>query len=179
MYSITYEDAKVLLKKWSLADDERVEFSALVELMGYPTSEKGLADLEFLLSVDTVISKYNSAEEFINKYDEVENLSERTLSSACNATDWLEHANLDLFDRSEAKAIVGGSERNMQKQYSDKVLIQCRMYELLNPNTQTAGPGSRNSKGRGVGRGLSLIGWIPDSKSEFYINREAGRLYDI
>jgi hypothetical protein len=179
VYSITYEDAKVLLKKWSLADDERVEFSALVELMGYPTSEKGLADLEFLLSVDTVISKYHSAEEFINKYDEVENLSERTLSSVCNATDWLEHANLSLFDRSEAKAIVGGSERNMQKQYSDKVLIQCRMYELLNPNTQTAGPGSRNSKGRGVGRGLSLIGWIPDSKSEFYVNREAGRLYDI
>ena len=86
---------------------------------------------------------------------------------------------MDIFDRSEAKAIVGGSERNMQKKYSDKVLIQCRMYELLNPNTQTAGPGSRNSKGRGVGRGLSLIGWIPDSKSEFYVNKEAGRVYEV
>ena len=86
---------------------------------------------------------------------------------------------MDIFDRSEAKAIVGGSERSMQKKYSDKVLIQCRMYELLNPNTQTAGPGSRNSKGRGVGRGLSLIGWIPDSKSEFYINKEAGKLYEV
>ena len=67
----------------------------------------------------------------------------------------------------------------MQKKYSDKVLIQCRMYDLLNPNTQTAGPGSRNSKGRAVGRGLSLIGWIPDSKSEFYVNKEAGRIYDV
>ena len=179
VYSITYENAKELLKKWSLADEERVEFSALVELMAYPTNEKGLADLEFLLSVDTVIGQYTSGEEFINKYDEVENLSERTLSSTCNSTDWFGHTNLDVFDRSEAKAIVGGSERNMQKKYSDKVLIQCRMYELLNPNTQTAGPGSRNSKGRGVGRGLSLIGWIPDSKSEFYVNKEAGRLYDV
>ena len=178
VYSLNYEDAKELLKKWSLADDERVEFSALVELMGYPTDEKGLADLEFLLSVDTVISEYASAEEFIDKYDEVENLSERTLSSTCNSYDWFEHKNLDIFDRSEAKAIVGGSERNMQKKYYDKVLIQCRMYELLNPNTQTAGPGSRNSKGRGVGRGLSLIGWIPNSKSEFYVNKEAGRIYD-
>jgi hypothetical protein len=179
VYSFNYENAKELLKKWSLADDERVEFSALVELMGYPTNEKGLADLEFLLSVDTVISEYTSAEEFIDKYDEVENMSERTLSSTCNSNDWHEHKNLDVFDRSEAKAIVGGSERNMQKKYSDKVLIQCRMYELLNPNTQTAGPGSRNSKGRGVGRGLSLIGWIPDSKSEFYVNKEAGRIYDV
>jgi len=178
LYSFTYEDAKELLKKWSLADDERVEFSALVELMGYPTSEKGLADLEFLLSVDAVINKYNSGEEFIDNYDEVENLAERTLSSTCNSSDWLGRKNLDKFDRSEAKAIVGGSERNMQKKYSDKVLIQCRMYELLNPNTQTAGPGSRNSKGRGVGRGLSLIGWIPDSKSEFYVNKEAGRVYE-
>ena len=162
----------------SAGDDEKVEFSALVELMGYPTSEKGLADLEFLLSVDAVINKYNSGEEFIDNYDEVENLAERTLSSTCNSSDWLDRRNLDVFDRSEAKAIVGGSERNMQKKYSDKVLIQCRMYELLNPNTQTAGPGSRNSKGRGVGRGLSLIGWIPDSKSEFYVNKEAGRVYE-
>ena len=99
VYSITYEDAKELLKKWSLADEERVEFSALVELMGYPTSEKGLADLEFLLSVDTVISKYTSGEEFINKYNEVENLSERTLSSTCNSSDWFEYTNLDIFDK--------------------------------------------------------------------------------
>jgi len=123
LYSFTYEDAKELLKKWNLADDERVEFSALVELMGYPTSEKGLADLEFLLSVDAVINKYNSGEEFIDNYDEVENLAERTLSSTCNSSDWLDRRNLDVFDRSEAKAIVGGSERNMQKKYSDKVLI--------------------------------------------------------
>ena len=179
VYSFTFEDAKELLKKWNLADDERLEFSALVELMGYPTSEKGLADLEFLLSVDTVINKYNSGEEFMNKYSEVENLAGRTLSSICNATDWLALRNLDAFDRSEVKSIVGGSERTMQKKYSEKVLIQCRMYELLNPNAQTEGLGSRNSKGRGVGKGLSLIGWIPNSKSEFYVNREAGRIYEV
>lgn len=178
VYSFTHDDAKELLRKWSLTDNEKVEFSALVELMGYPPDERGLADLEFLLSVDNVISESTSAEEFINRYYEVGNLPERTLSSTCNLSDWFKHKNLAVFDRSEAKAIVGGSERKMHKEYSDKVLIQCRMYELLNPNTQTVGPGSRNSKGRGVGRGLSLIGWIPDSKSEFYVNKEAGRIYD-
>ena len=66
----------------------------------------------------------------------------------------------------------------MQKKYGDSVLIQCRLYELLNPSHIISGVGSRNASGRGVGMGLSLIGWIPDSKTEFYINREAGKIYE-
>ena len=29
----------------------------------------------------------------------------------------------------------------------------------------------------GIGMGLSLIGWIPDSEEEYYVNKEVGRSY--
>ena len=74
-------------------------------------------------------------------------------------------------------SLVGGSERAMQEQYKDSVLIQCRLYKLLNPNPEPLILNSENSDERGVGLGLSLIGWIPDTKAEFYVNEEAARLY--
>ena len=178
IYSLTYQATKDILTKWNLSDDEKVEFSALVELMSYPTPEKGLADLEFLLAVDSIINNYNSGEDIVNKYENITNLPERTLSSKCSEDDWLARNHLEQFDMSEAKSIVGGTERSMQKKYGDSVLIQCRLYELLNPSHIISGVGSRNASGRGVGMGLSLICWITGSKTEFYINREAGKIYE-
>ena len=65
----------------------------------------------------------------------------------------------------------------MQEAYPDSVLLQCRLFELLNPSSIAAGQGSRNPEGRGIGMGLSLIGWIPDSEEEYYVNKEVGRSY--
>jgi hypothetical protein len=91
--------------------------------------------------------------------------------------DWAKLDNLAAFDRIQAKSIVGGSERSMQEAFPDAVLLQCRLFELLNPSSISTGEGSRNSEGRGIGLGLSLIGWIPDSEEEYYVNKEAGRSY--
>jgi hypothetical protein len=52
-------------------------------------------------------------------------------------------------------------------------LLQIRLYRLLvDPETSIK---KYNYEGyeNGVGVGVSLIGWIPDSQEEFYINREA------
>ena len=91
--------------------------------------------------------------------------------------DWRDFQDLSSFDFAQAKNIVGGSERVMRSQFAEKVFIQCRLYDLLNPSILNTGIGSRNPAGRGLGMGLSLIGWIPDSEEEYYVNQEVGRRF--
>jgi len=176
IYSLTYEDAKKMNRSWNLEIGEETEFNALIELMGYPESEKGLSKLNFLLSVDTTIGQYNSGGDIHKNYKNIEGLPVRTLESECSEDDWMSLRNLDKLSNL-GTSLVGGSERAMQEQYKDSVLIQCRLYKLLNPNPEPLILNSGNSDARGVGLGLSLIGWIPDTKAEFYVNEEAARLY--
>jgi hypothetical protein len=176
VYSLTYEDARNLNRNWNVESGEELEFNALIELMGYPASEKGLAELNFLFSVDTTIGQYNSGGDIHRDYNNIDGLPVRSLNNECNQDDWSSFQNLDKFSNLSA-SLVGGSERAMQLHYPDSVLIQCRLYKILNPNPEDFIEKSRNPEGRGVGLGLSLIGWIPDSKSEFYVNKEAARIY--
>jgi hypothetical protein len=176
VYSLTYEDARNLNRNWNVESGEELEFNALIELMGYPASEKGLAELNFLFSVDTTIGQYNSGGDIHRDYNNIDGLPVRSLNDECNQDDWSSFQNLDKFSNLSA-SLVGGSERAMQLHYPDSVLIQCRLYKILNPNPEGFIEKSRNPEGRGIGLGLSLIGWIPDSKSEFYVNKEAARIY--
>jgi len=176
IYSLTHEDAINLNRGWGVEIGEETEFSALVELMGYPVSEKGLAGLNFLLSVDTTIGQYSSGGDIHKNYKDIAGLPVRTLNGECDENDWSSFQNLDKFSNL-GTSLVGGSERAMQEHYPGSVLIQCRLYKILNPNPEHLVSNTRNPEGRDVGLGLSLIGWIPDTKSEFYVNKEAARLY--
>jgi hypothetical protein len=149
----------------------------MFELLGYPEAERGLAHLECLIAVDYEVTKFSSGEDAHAGYHVLRDLPFRTLSAAVQESDWEDLDNLSMFDRLQAKSIVGGSERSMQEAYPESVLLQCRLFELLNPSPIAVGQGSRNPEGRGIGMGLSLIGWIPDSEEEYYVNREVGRSY--
>jgi hypothetical protein len=149
----------------------------MFELLGYPQEERGLAHLECLLSVDKSIADFSSGEGAHAAYSEITQLPFRTVSETLSEKNWGEFQDLNSFDFAQAKNIVGGSERVMRSQFSEKVFIQCRLYDLLNPSTLNTGIGSRNPEGRGLGMGLSLIGWIPDSEEEYYVNQEVGRRF--
>jgi hypothetical protein len=126
---------------------------------------------------DYEVTKFASGEDAHSKYATLTNLPFRTLSATVSEADWKNLENTEKFDRLQAKSIVGGSERTMQESYPESVLLQCRLFELLNPSAILTGEGSRNPEGRGIGMGLSLIGWIPDSDEEYYVNKEVGRSY--
>jgi hypothetical protein len=149
----------------------------MFELLGYPEAERGLEHLECLLAVDYEVTKFSSGEEAHVKYSTLTRLPFRTLSATVSESDWAKLQNIEKFEAPQAKSIVGGSERSMQESFSKSVLLQCRLFELLNPSPILTGEGSRNPEGRGIGMGLSLIGWIPDSEEEYYVNKEVGRSY--
>lgn len=178
IYSLDRERINKLFQTWDLGETERHDFLTMFELLGYPEVERGLAHLECLLAVDYEVTKTSSGQNAHENYFTFEDLPFRTLSGPVSDVDWANLVNLETFDQVQAKSIVGGSERKMQDSYPDKVLLQCRLFELLNPSPVMTGQGSRNPQGRGIGMGLSLIGWIPDSEEEYYVNREVGRSYD-
>lgn len=177
IYALDERKINELFLKWDLCDGEKPEFLTMFELLGYPKEERGLAHLECLLAVDFAITNFSSGEKAHSEYESYRDLPFRTLSGTVDEKDWTEFANLEAFDRMQAKSIVGGSERTMQEAFPDSVLLQCRLFELLNPSPVVVGEGSRNPLGRGIGMGLSLIGWIPNSEEEYYVNQEAGRSY--
>lgn len=177
LYSLDRQKISQLFQNWNLCDAEKTEFLTMFELLGYPEAERGLEHLECLLAVDFAITKMISGEDAQAAHTKFKDLPFRTLSGEVDEADWKTLENLANFDRVQAKSIVGGSERSMQEAYPDKVLLQCRLYELLNPSLVTVSQGSRNRNGRGIGLGVSLIGWIPDSEEEYYVNREVGRSY--
>jgi hypothetical protein len=178
IYSLDKDRINKLFQTWDLGEVERHDFLTMFELLGYPEVERGLAHLECLLAVDYEVTRMSSGENAHERYFTFEDLPFRTLSGPVSEADWANLVNLENFDQVQAKSIVGGSERKMQDSYPDKVLLQCRLFELLNPSPIISGQGSRNPEGRGIGMGLSLIGWIPDSEEEYYVNREVGRSYD-
>lgn len=177
VYSLDRQRINNLFQKWDLCEIEKFEFLTMFELLGYPEAERGLGHLECLLAVDYEVSKFSSGEDAHSKYSKLNDLPFRTLSDSVSEKDWAALQNIEKFDRPQAKSIVGGSERKMQEAYPDSVFLQCRLFELLNPSLVERGEGSRNPEGRGVGMGLSLIGWIPDSEEEYYVNKEVGRSY--
>jgi hypothetical protein len=177
IYSLEKQHVNQLFQRWDLCENEKTEFLTMFELLGYPEAERGLAHLECLMAVDYEVTKFASGEDAHAGYYALRDLPFRTLSASVEESDWTNLNNLTTFDRLQAKSIVGGSERSMQEAYPDSVLLQCRLFELLNPSSIAAGQGSRNPEGRGIGMGLSLIGWIPDSEEEYYVNKEVGRSY--
>jgi hypothetical protein len=177
IYALDKQKINELFQKWDLCDAEKMEFLTMFELLGYPEAERGLEHLECLIAVDYEVTKLSSGEEAHARYSMYRDLPFRTLSGSAKEMDWTKLDNLVQFDRLQAKSIVGGSERSMQEAYADNVLLQCRLFELLNPSSISVGQGSRNPEGRGIGMGLSLIGWIPDSEEEYYVNKEVGRSY--
>jgi hypothetical protein len=177
IYALEKQHVNQLFQKWDLCESEKTEFLTMFELLGYPEAERGLAHLECLIAVDYEVTKFSSGEDAHAGYHILRDLPFRTLSAAVQESDWENLDNLSMFDRLQAKSIVGGSERTMQEAYPESVLLQCRLFELLNPSPIAVGQGSRNPEGRGIGMGLSLIGWIPDSEEEYYVNREVGRSY--
>jgi hypothetical protein len=177
IYSMDKQKINQLFRKWELCDAEKFEFLTMFELLGYPEAERGLEHLECLLAVDYEVTKFASGEDAHSKYATLRDLPFRTLSATVSEADWTNLENTEKFDRIQAKSIVGGSERTMQESYPENVLLQCRLFELLNPSPILTGEGSRNRDGRGIGMGLSLIGWIPDSDEEYYVNKEVGRSY--
>jgi hypothetical protein len=177
VYSLDKQKINQLFLKWDLCDSEKFEFLTMFELLGYPEAERGLEHLECLLAVDYEVTKFASGEDAHSKYATLKDLPFRTLSASVSEADWTNLENTEKFDRLQAKSIVGGSERTMQESYPENVLLQCRLFELLNPSPILTGEGSRNREGRGIGMGLSLIGWIPDSDEEYYVNKEVGRSY--
>jgi hypothetical protein len=177
IYALEKQHVNQLFQKWDLCESEKTEFLTMFELLGYPEAERGLAHLECLIAVDYEVTKFSSGEDAHAGYHVLRDLPFRTLSAAVQESDWESLDNLSMFDRLQAKSIVGGSERKMQEAYPESVLLQCRLFELLNPSPIAVGQGSRNPEGRGIGMGLSLIGWIPDSEEEYYVNREVGRSY--
>jgi hypothetical protein len=177
IYALNKYQINKLFQQWDLCDAEKMEFLTMFELLGYPEAERGLEHLECLIAVDHEVTKLSSGEDAHAGYSKFRDLSFRTLSSSVKEMDWMNLENLEKFDLLQAKSIVGGSERSMQEAYPDNVLLQCRLFELLNPSPVSIGEGSRNPEGRGIGMGLSLIGWIPDSEEEYYVNKEVGRSY--
>jgi hypothetical protein len=177
IYSIDESKIRKLFMNWDTNDSEKTEFLTMFELLGYPVNERGLAHLECLLSVDKSITDFVSGEGAHANYSDITQLPFRTMSGILSEGNWKDFQDLKSFDFIEAKQIVGGTERLMRTQFSEKVFIQCRLYDLLNPSALDSGIGSRNPKGRGLGMGLSLIGWIPDSEEEYYVNQEIGRSF--
>ena len=177
IYGLDKQRINKLFLNWDLSESEKFEFLTMFELLGYPEAERGLGHLECLLAVDYKVTKFSSGEEAQAKYSTISDLPFRTLSDSVSEMDWDSLQNVEKLDRPQAKSIVGGSERKMQESFPDKVLLQCRLFELLNPSAVLRGEGSRNPDGRGIGMGLSLIGWIPDSEEEYYVNKEVGRSY--
>ena len=177
IYALGKQQINELFQKWDLSDSEKMEFLTMFELLGYPKAERGLEHLECLLAVDNNVTKFSSGENAHGSYSTHRDLPFRSLSGFVDEIDWANLDNIGAFDRVQAKSIVGGSERSMQEAFPEAVLLQCRLFELLNPSSISTGEGSRNSEGRGIGMGLSLIGWIPDSEEEYYVNREVGRSY--
>jgi len=178
IYALDRKRINDLFLKWDICAAEKMEYLTMFELLGYPAAERGLAHLECLLAVDYQVTKFSSGEKAHSEYENLRDLPFRTLSGAVNEEEWKSLENLTLFDRLQAKSIVGGSERSMQEAYPENVLLQCRLFELLNPSPILVGQGSRNPEGRGIGMGLSLIGWIPKSEEEYYVNQEVGRNYE-
>lgn len=177
IYALGKQQINELFQKWDLSDSEKMEFLTMFELLGYPKAERGLEHLECLLAVDNNVTKFSSGENAHGNYSTHRDLPFRSLSGFVDEKNWANLDNIAAFDRVQAKSIVGGSERSMQEAFPEAVLLQCRLFELLNPSSISTGEGSRNSEGRGIGMGLSLIGWIPDSEEEYYVNKEVGRSY--
>ena len=177
VYLLEKDRIDKLFSNWDLCDSEKFEFLTMFELLGYPEAERGLAHLDCLLAVDLQLTRVPSGEDAHSNYHSFNDLPFRTLSGPIDDQDWALFRKNSNFDVIQAKSIVGGSERSMQKAFPESVLLQCRLFELLNPSAISTGEGSRNPQGRGVGMGVSLIGWIPDSEEEYYVNREVVRSY--
>jgi hypothetical protein len=173
IFKLDTKDAQLLLNRFKVSPSESSDLRSLSELLEYNESERGLANLELLFAVDESILGYSSGEELFRSMVISKELPFRTLSGGIDPEVWKECKEDGDMLSVQAKSIVGDSERNVHKQYSDSILLQIRLYRLLvDPETSIK---KYNYEGyeNGVGVGVSLIGWIPDSQEEFYINREA------
>jgi hypothetical protein len=174
IYLLSELDIRYLFLNWQINKLEMPDFMTMFELLGYDEKERGLSHLECLISIDEKIQKFPSGEEAHQNFNLFE-VPERTINSKISEFDWKNFNNLEKLNSVEIKQVVGDSERKMRNDFSDKVFLQCRLYKLLNPSDVRLGIGSRNPIGRGVGLGISMIGWIPNTQEEFYINQEVGR----
>ena len=127
-----------------------------------------------MLAVDESILEFSSGEDLFNRLVITEELPFRTLSGEIDPEMWVSCLENGEMLSVQAKSIVGDSERNVHRKYSDSILLQIRLYRLLVSQDSGIKKYKRDGFENGVGAGISLIGWIPDTQEEFYVNREAG-----
>ena len=126
-----------------------------------------------MLAVDESILEYTSGEDLFNRLVISEDLPFRTLSGEIDPNLWANCSEDAKMLSVQAKSIVGDSERNVHKKFSSSILLQVRLYRLLSGDDLGHAAQNREDFKFGVGVGLSLIGWIPDTQEEYYVNREA------
>jgi len=174
IYKLERSDAQLLLNKFKVSASESSDLRSLSELLEYDENERGLANSNILFAVDESIIVYSSGEDLFNRIEISKELPFRTLSGAINPQVWANCEEDSEILSVQAKSIVGDSERNVHKQYSDSILLQIRLYRLLVDSETSVKKYQSKGFENGVGVGISMIGWIPDSQEEYYVNREAG-----
>ena len=173
IHKLEIKDAKHLLDNFKVSPSEVSDLRSLSELLEYDESERGLANSNILLAVDESILEYTSGEDLFNRLVISEDLPFRTLSGEIDPNLWANCSEDAKMLSVQAKSIVGDSERNVHKKFSSSILLQVRLYRLLSGDDLGHAAQNREDFKFGVGVGLSLIGWIPDTQEEYYVNREA------
>ena len=174
IYKIRVKEAQLLLDRFKVSISESSDLKSLSELLEYDESERGLANSNILLAVDESILEFSSGEDLFNRLVITKELPFRTLSGEIDPEMWASCVENSEMLSVQAKSIVGDSERNVHKQYGDSILLQVRLYRLLVNEDSGVKKYKKDGFENGVGVGISLIGWIPDTQEEFYVNREAG-----
>lgn len=173
IYKIQVKEAQQLLDRFQVSSTEASDLKSLSELLEYDESERGLANSNILLAVDDSILEFSSGEDLFNRLVITDELPFRTLSGEIDPEMWASCLENGEMISVQAKSIVGDSERNVHKKYGDSILLQIRLYRLLVSQDSGVKKYERGGFENGVGAGISLIGWIPDTQEEFYVNREA------
>jgi hypothetical protein len=173
IYKLNLLGAKDLLDNFKVSPSEASDLKSLSELLEYDESERGLSNSNILLAVDEIIQDYSTGEDLFNRLEISDNLPYRTLSGVIDPNLWSNCTEDKKMLSVQAKSIVGDSERNVHKKFNDSILLQVRLYRLLCDEDGSSFSYDKDKFKFGVGIGLSLIGWIPDSQEEYYVNREA------
>ncbi len=173
IYKLSILSAKDLLDNFKVSPSETSDLKSLSELLEYDESERGLSNSNILLAVDEIIQDYPTGEDLFNRLEISDNLPYRTLSGVIDPNLWSNCTEDTKMLSVQAKSIVGDSERNVHKKFNDSILLQVRLYRLLCDEDGSSISYDKEKFKFGVGLGLSLIGWIPDSQEEYYVNREA------
>jgi hypothetical protein len=175
-FELNRETLYELLTGWLAEPLDSSDFATFLELLTYPQTAGGFGGDQFMLCVDNEIVEASTENDLEELLDDAAKLYRRSVEPKFSQSDWEQPPN--DFDFSEFKivAVVGESERTVQRFFADKVMVHARVFALHSKELSHRAPSVRvndNLAGPPDAIGISLIGWVPSSDFQYWVHEQA------